>query len=121
MKTAMVVGIMSCVFMFGGCDKLLKKDAPEPKIESHCVMNGYGAGKCSFTNKGGAGSSCVKVKVFRNDGKGTSVTSSTICSGKVGTRETKSKEFSIPGVNALCAERGTVWTKVCAFTVLADN
>jgi hypothetical protein len=115
--------ILACAFLFVGCDKLLgqKEEKPDPKIESHCVMNGYGSGKCSFTNKGGPGSQCIKVTVFKVADMEKTVSSSTICSGSVGTRETKSKAFSIPGVNDLCSESGVAWNKVCAFRVTNDD
>lgn len=91
MKTISTI-LTACTFLFVSCDDFLAKK-PKPRIESNCVMNGYGSGKCSFTNKGGPGSHCVKVKVFRRDNPKRSLTSSTICSGTVGSRETKSKDF----------------------------
>jgi len=109
--------LLACFFLLGGC----KKDQEKPKIKAHCTMNGYGNGKCSFTNKGGAGSQCIKVTVFKVSNTNQNLKSSTICSGNVGTRETKSKDFSIPGVNDLCSESGTPWTKVCAFSVKNDD
>jgi len=104
----------ACIFMFIGC-----KDKKEPsKIESHCTMNGYGSGKCSFTNVGkGSGSICVGVRLFRTAEPGKYLDSSTLCSGKVEPKESKSKEFTIVGVNAFCSQSGVPWTKVCAFSV----
>ncbi len=116
-----ILCLFACTVLLVGCDKFGKKGKPS-NIEAHCVMNGYGAGKCSFTNKGAPGSQCVKVQIFlQAQPRGKSLTSSTVCSGTVGSRETKSKEYSIPGVNDFCAQRGVAWTKVCAFRVLNDD
>jgi len=119
MKTMLT--IFACVFMaycFAGC----KKDKKPAKIESHCTMNGYGRGSCSFTNKGqGEGATCIKIRVYQEAEMSKGLTSSTICSGKVGVKETVNKEFSIPGVNGLCAVSGVPWTKVCSFVVAPDN
>jgi len=115
-----LLAVLFCVTVLVGCKE--KSEAPA-NIEAHCTMNGYGSGKCVFTNKGeGSGAHCVKVRVFKvADPEGNSLTSSTICSGKVGAKESKSKDLSIPGVNDLCSEYGKSWTKVCAFTVHEDK
>lgn len=115
--------IAAFTFLFAlpiGCKD--SKNKGKPKIEPHCTMNGYGSGKCSFTNKGkGPGASCVKIHLFVVKDSSKTLHSSTICSGKVAVRETKSKEFSLPGVNDLCAGYGVPWTKACAFTVVNDD
>ena len=120
MKTVLTItACMLLAFFFYGCKEEKKG---KPKIESHCTMNGYGSGKCSFTNKGtGTGATCVKIKVYVEKDLKKNLNSSTICSGKVGVKETKNKEFSIPGVNDLCTGYGVPWSKACAFLVLPDN
>jgi len=97
---------------------LVEKEKKPSKIESHCTMNGYGTGKCSFTNTGeGAGNLCVNIRVFKAEDPGKYLESSTICSGKVDVKESKSKDFTVAGVNDLCGSSGVSWTKVCAFRV----
>jgi hypothetical protein len=114
-----LIAALFCVAFLTGCPK----KTPPANIEAHCTMNGYGSGKCTFTNKGdGSGAHCVKVRVFKVENPGgKSLTSSTICSGTVGAKESKSKDLSIPGVNSFCSEYGKAWTKVCAFTVSEDK
>jgi len=113
---------VACILLLplAGCKN--NKNKGSAKIDAHCTMNGYGSGTCSFTNKGtAAGAHCVKVRVYQEKNPSKSLASSSICSGNVGVKETKSKSFTIPGVNSLCSSYGVSWTKVCGFVVLEDK
>jgi len=119
-KIVLALGCIAFLVPFAeGCKK---ENKGKHKLEYSCTMNGYGNGRCAFTNKGdAAGAGCIKVKVARNDNPSNSVESSSLCSGNVGVKETVNKDFSIPGVNSLCSEGGVSWMKICSFVVVEDK
>ena len=84
--------ILGMIFVSGGGCWALGLGA---SIESACMVTGIGAGNCDFTNTGFTpGSACFRVSVNRNSG-GEDVMSKVICSGRVGTSETKAVAFTM--------------------------
>lgn len=74
----------------------------KPEIGQECTMNGFGAGSCSFTNKGGAaGSVCGHIVVRRND-LGEVAKSGSFCSGEVAKQSTAKVDFHVSAVNSAC-------------------
>ena len=93
------------------------------ELSQDCTMNGFGQGRCSFTNKGDAkGSVCGHIVVTHNNGDGTEE-SSEFCSGEVENKSTKQVDFSVPAVRALCKTQGLdkSWGDVCSFTFVASK
>lgn len=92
-------------------------------ITQECVMNGYGAGSCSFTNTGTKrGAVCGKI-VVRSLLNNKVYESSKFCSGMVEEKSTTKVEFNIPAVRSACDPPETVvltWQMLCNFTFLAD-
>jgi hypothetical protein len=115
MKNLMLLVAVLCLG-FMGCEK--KADAD---LTFNCVMNGYGAGHCTFTNaaSSGVGAKCGKIKVAKRDGS-QSVESEVFCSGKVEASSTKKVEFSIPAVNSMCENEGK-WSLACEFDFIAND
>jgi hypothetical protein len=75
-----------------------------PRINAECSINGFGMGRCDFTNEGtGAGTQCVVLSVSDKRGLGAPVSSSPVCSGEIKPRETRNVAFSMDGVRRLCS------------------
>lgn len=94
--------------------------ANRPIIENDCVMNGLGAGSCSFTNVGKTeGALCGRIVV---QGPGTH-TGSKFCSGIVPPMSTVKVEFVEPAVDDLCEPKsfGQSWTDICGFNFVKDG
>lgn len=86
-------------------------------------MNGFGQGRCNFTNKGdGKGSICGHIKVLNKNGGGTAE-SSVFCSGEIEKQSTKEVSFSVPDVRDICKSEGLghSWGEVCDFTFEAEK
>lgn len=84
-----------------------------PILNEECLMNGFGEGKCSFTNVGKtAGAVCGAIEV-RGPGN---TYSDIFCSGKVEPMTTTKVEFEIPAVRELCSQGYKRWTEVCEFS-----
>lgn len=74
----------------------------DPKIDVTCSINGFGSGKCNFTNTGDAsGKVCGKVVINRPYDSET-ISSEKYCSGKVETSSTISIDVHIPGFTDYC-------------------
>jgi hypothetical protein len=85
----------------------------KPEIEPDCTLNGYGVGKCNFTNRGSKGSICGYLYGRCNNDR--TATSSTICSGEVGTNETKSVPVSFVDFGEIADRYGGRWKDNCSF------
>jgi hypothetical protein len=87
--------------------------AQRPIVDASCIMNGYGAGHCNFTNTGKTtGAQCGNILV---EGPG-STYSDKFCSGQVQPQSTTKVEFTIPAVEKLCDNGFNPWTEKCSFT-----
>jgi len=90
-------------------------------VTEQCIMNGLGAGHCSFTNTGTVkGSVCGNIKVTKKL-FGTAIESEIFCSGNVDVNSTVKVDFSIPAVDDFCdpghdAYKNDIsWTDICYF------
>jgi len=73
-------------------------------ITAECGVNGFGMGRCDFTNRGWwGGSKCAIVQVIDNRGLGAPVQSRPVCSGNLGRLETRNVSFDVAGVQRLCS------------------
>ena len=73
------------------------------RMLSECNVNGFGMGRCDFTNSGWwEGHQCVTVTVSDRRGLGQPVSSEPVCSGEVGRHQTINVAFSLSGVDRLC-------------------
>ncbi len=92
--------------------------AQRPIVENACVMNGFGAGSCDFTNVGKtAGAVCGVIQV---NGPGTAH-SSKFCSGMVQPMTTEKVEFNVTEVGELCDNGFESWTEKCSFTFVQEG
>ena len=133
-KVATVVGCLvgisaigtGAVAMFNNNEAEKAKEAAalayanRPIVENDCVMNGRGAGSCSFTNVGKTeGAVCGRISVY---GPGTHV-GSKFCSGIVPPMSTVKVEFVEPIVSDMCEPKryDQSWTDVCNFQFVKDG
>ena len=94
--------LLITIYVLGLTIVFFSWNSTNPYIDRNCVMNGFGQGKCSFTNTNGvSGSICGYIKVNRGDSD-TVVLSEKFCSGKVEPSSTTTVEFAIPDVRDLC-------------------
>ncbi|MFW6031304.1 MAG: hypothetical protein ACOC9T_01820 [Myxococcota bacterium] len=110
-----VVGIVAICFI----SMMWLAFRPQP-IEPDCVMNGFGNGKCTFTNTTSrtSASSCGKI-LAHCTGRGTE-TSVTLCSGEVEPGDSKAIDFSVPGFDRISPSGD--WRDTCEFGwVAADD
>ena len=77
----------------------------DSKINVTCSINGYGSGKCTFTNTGDAsGKECGNVFIAESYGEKEVVAlSETICSGKVESSSSVTIDVSINAFKDKCA------------------
>ena len=102
-----IILVLAALLVLAGCSDGSKN------IQTSCVMNGYGSGKCSFTNVGsGSGAVCGYV-LLKNEWKSLEEKSSTICSGSVPAKTTNEVSFSIPALQEICGRYD--WTAYCKF------
>jgi len=86
-------------------------------IKEDCTVNGYGAGKCSFSNTGDAeGSKCISIDVFRYEDF-QSAGAVTVCSGVVAPMSTKDATFQLVGLDDMCKNDDGKWFDVCGLFV----
>lgn len=90
-----------------------------PDIETSCLLNGNGEGRCEFTNRGSTGSACGFVLVVCYGGD--KAYSNTFCSGDIGTDETKTVEYDIPGVRRFFDRHGKDWADECPFDWIPEE
>jgi hypothetical protein len=90
----------------------------QPNIKQSCVMNGIGAGHCSFTNMGNAdGFMCGLINV-KNTSSKIEMISNEFCSGKVAPSSTTEVRFHVPEVSRECEPvlKSERWSDMCQFT-----
>lgn len=74
-----------------------------PNVVANCGTDGYGNGRCDFTNDGTAtGRMCAALRVTDTRGLGQPIVSDKVCSGDVAPRATVSVQFHLDGVGRLC-------------------
>lgn len=110
-----VAFVTICVFV---CVWFVMPTGIGQELESNCRVNGLGQGSCLFTNTGWTpGTGCTEVKIV-NEG-GDSVSSGTVCSGRVWPNDTVERAISII-VGEHCDDRtreGRSWSEVCHMEV----
>jgi len=104
---------------------LLLSGCGKANISNNCIMNGFGAGYCNFTNTGNrSGSICGQIVLTRTRSECKSQLSEVICSGKVEEKSTSKIEFNMIGIGELCKtddEDQESWKDVCSFEFVSDQ
>lgn len=98
------------------------------QFDSSCVMNGFGDGHCTITNLSSIipSSTCFKVEVCHASSHGSrtcnidaTISSTIVCSGSIGYKETKEVPFTVVGIGEYCNGydifKGESWIDVCNF------
>lgn len=88
-------------------------------LASNCRVNGLGEGACPFTNTGWTpGTACAEVEIINADAE--TISSGTVCSGRVWPNDTVEKRISII-VGDHCKDRtysDRSWSDVCHMNVV---